>query len=70
MKYFPAAVALTAFLMVAACGRADSEDARNAADVSSETTPPPVPLPPETEPLPADSGPAADLSPPGDTIGS
>ncbi len=62
MKTMHTAVALTAFLALAACGRADSDEVRNAApDVSSETTPPPVPLPPETDPLPADSGPAAPL---------
>lgn len=60
MKAFSGAVALTALLLLVACGGADSDTDRSAApDVSSETTPPPVPLPPETQPLPADSGPAA-----------
>lgn len=68
MKSFHRAVALTAFLSIAACGQADEGDGRSAApDVSSETTPPPVPLPPETDPLPSDSGPAPILPVPADS---
>lgn len=58
MKAFAGAVASAAFLILAGCSGGDDADTPGAAapDVSSETTPAPVPLPPETEPLNPDSG--------------
>lgn len=57
MKAVAGTVATTAFLILSGCSGGDAESPGAAApDVSSETTPAPVPLPPETEPLNPDSG--------------
>lgn len=60
MKSFTPAVILAASLLLAACGADDSADEPGSAapDVTGQTTPPPVPLPAETQP-PADSPAAA-----------
>lgn len=63
MKSITGAVALTTALLLAACGGADSgpdENGSEAPEAGSEATPSPVPLPPETQPLSADSVTAAD----------